>query len=61
MTKELQKRYKGMVHCNYKELANGNFDDFTRNVLVSLQAEENSESEEGCLSKTRWKDVFKDR
>lgn len=60
-TKELLKRFKGMVQCNYKELANGNFDDSTRNVLVNLQAEENSESEEGYSSKTRWKDVFKDR
>ena len=46
--KELLERHNDMVQCNYKELAlNGNVDDCTEKVLADLQAEENSESEEG--------------
>lgn len=37
-----------MVHDNYKELANENFDYCTKKVLADLQSEGNSESEEGC-------------
>ena len=38
----------GSIYCSYKEPANGNFDDCTKEVLAKLPTEENSESEEEC-------------
>ena len=57
--KEILKRYKCLVQSSYREPANGNLDDCTKEVLAELPTEENSESEEECKSKTRPERCFK--
>ena len=46
VTKNKEILERCLVQSNYKEPANGNFDDCTKEVLGELQAEENSEFEE---------------
>jgi len=43
-------KYKGLAQCNYKEPANGNFGDCTKEVLANLQAR-NSNQRKGVSQK----------
>ena len=48
---EQLKIYKDLVQCHYKEPANGNIGDCTKEVLANLHAEENSIQRKGASQK----------